>query len=260
MELFNDIVDFTWWSDHILTLARKSGIVTMVDILSGLKVQESNPVYAVLVLERAEQLQGHVFLLENKSREERQNTSNCDRETSDSNAEQMSGDRLNQSSSLMLRWSLVSFSERSVPEMYSILISNHNYETALDFANCHGLDTDEVFKSQWLCSSQGIDEISMFLSKIKDQTFVLSECVDKIGPTEDAVKALLAHGLCLTNRYKFSESEDDECSKIWDFRIARLQLLQFGDRLETYLGINMGRYHAVLNYNFIQSSILWQDV
>ncbi|KAJ6410965.1 hypothetical protein OIU84_007673 [Salix udensis] len=31
-------------------------------------------------------------------------------------------------------------------------------------------------------------------------------------------------------------------SKIWDFCIARLQLLQFRDRLETYMGINMGRF------------------
>ncbi|KAK0592689.1 hypothetical protein LWI29_023622 [Acer saccharum] len=243
--VFSDVVDFTWWSDHILTLARKSGIVTMIDILSGLKLQEKDPVYSVLVLERVEQLQGHVFLLENKSLEETSNTSNHNGGAIDSQfREQIGEDRFNQFNMSMLHWSLISFSEKSVPEMYNMLISNHKYQTAIDFANCHGLDTDEVFKSQWLCSSQGIDEIYMFLSKIKDQAFVLSECVDKVGPTEDAVRALLTHGLRLTDKYKFSESEDHEYTQTWDWdsRIARLKFLQFGDRLETYLGINMGRF------------------
>ncbi|XP_031263403.1 MAG2-interacting protein 2-like, partial [Pistacia vera] len=239
-KLFRDVVDFTWWSDHILTLARKDGIVTMIDIHSGLKVQDSDPVHSVLVLERVEKLKGHVFLLESKSLDERLNTSNFDGGTIDSNhIEPVAEDRFNQFDISILRWSLISLSERSVPDMYNILISNHKYKRAMDFANIHGLDTDEIFKSQWLYSRQGIDEINMFLSKIKDQAFVISECVDKIGPTEDAVKALLAHGLRLTSQYKFSE-EDNEGSQIWDFRLCRLQLLQFGDRLETYLGINMG--------------------
>ncbi|XP_031271389.1 MAG2-interacting protein 2 [Pistacia vera] len=241
-KLLRDVVDFTWWSDHILTLARKDGIVTMIEIHSGLKVQDSDPVHSVLVLERVEKLKGHVFLLESKSLEERLNTSNFDGGTIDSNhIEPVAEDRFNQFDISILRWSLISLSERSVPDMYNILISNHKYKRAMDFANIHGLDTDEIFKSQWLYSRQGIDEINMFLSKIKDQAFVISECVDKIGPTEDAVKALLAHGLRLTSQYKFSE-EDNEDSQIWDFRLCRLQLLQFGDRLETYLGINMGRF------------------
>lgn len=248
----SDITDFAWWSDNILILARKSGIITMIDVLSGLKVKETDPVYSMLVLGTAQKLRGHVFLLESKSVEERFNVSNYDRETVDSNhTVQLIEERFNRSGNTMLYWSLISFSERSVPEMYNILISNRNYQTAIDFANYHGLDTDEVLKSQWLNSSQGTDEINMFLSKIKDQAFILSECVDKVGRTEDSAKALLAHGLHLTNQYKFSETEDDEYSQIWDYRIARLQLLQFGDRLETYLGINMGRYYAVLHYNFL---------
>ena len=121
------------------------------------------------------------------------------------------------------------------------LFLNSKHQAALDFADRYGLDRDEVLKSQWLCSGQGINDINTFLSKIKDKVFVLSECVDKVGPSEEAVKALLTYGLQLTNRYEFSESNNQECSEIWDFRMARLQLLQFSDRLETFLGINMGR-------------------
>ncbi|KAI8028025.1 MAG2-interacting protein 2 [Camellia lanceoleosa] len=82
----------------------------------------------------------------------------------------------------------------------------------------------------------------MFLSVIKDQAFVLSECVDGVGPTEDAMRASIAHGLHLTNQYRFSETEVDENSQIWEFRLARLKLLQFRDKLKTFLGINMGRF------------------
>lgn len=236
-----DIVDFAWWSDRILTLARKGRFVSMIDIISGLSLQKEDPIYPVLVLERIEQLQGHVFLLEMKSPEGGAINSES--------REQVGEDIINQFNMSNLHWTLISFSEKSIPEMYNMLISNRKYETAIDFAKCHGLDMDEVFKSQWLCSRQGVNDIKMFLSKIKDQEFVLSECVDKVGPTEDAARALLMHGLCLTNKYKSSEIEDEKCTQtdVLDTCIARLKLLQFGDRLETYLGINMGRYHAILS-------------
>ncbi|OMO93554.1 Secretory pathway Sec39 [Corchorus olitorius] len=96
-------------------------------------------------------------------------------------------------------------SERSVPEMYKILIGDSKYQAALKFADRYGLDRDEVLKSQWLGSGQGINDINAFLSKIKDLVFVLSQCVDKVGTTEEAVKALLAYGLQLTNRFSMQE-------------------------------------------------------
>ena len=85
-------------------------------------------------------------------------------------------------------------------------------------------------------SGQGINEINTLLTNIKDQDFVLFECVNKVGPTEDVVETLLAYGLHLTSRYRFSKSDDHGNGQIWDFRQVRLQLLQFRDRLETFLG------------------------
>ncbi|KAJ6881369.1 hypothetical protein NC651_028058 [Populus alba x Populus x berolinensis] len=236
-ELLNDIVDFTWWSDRIMTLAKRGGILAMLDIVTGLKFQEHNHLYSMLVLDRIQQFQGRIFVLDSKV------PSKPHRESGNVyNVERVTGGRSDQLDVSQLHWSLISLSKRSVPEMYNILISNCEYQAALDFANHHGLDRDEVLKSQWLHSSQGKDGINMFLSNIKDRSFVLSECVDKVGPTEDAVKALLSYGLQVTDQFCFSESEADEGSQIWDFRMARLQLLQFRDRLETYMGINMGRF------------------
>ncbi|KAF5731302.1 hypothetical protein HS088_TW19G00909 [Tripterygium wilfordii] len=242
-EISSDIVDFTWWSDRIVVLAKRSGIVTMFDILCGVKLQEDDPVYSMPVLERVYQFQGHLFILESILPQEGCNKFNCDKKITDLQcSEEIAEDRFDQFDISRLCWCLISFSQRSVLEMYNILISDRQYQAALDFADHHSLDRDEVLKSQWLHSGQGVDEINIFLSNIQDQAFVLSECINRVGPTEDALKTLLAYGLRLTNQYGFSESGDHESPQLWDFRLARLQLLQFGDRLETYLGINMGRF------------------
>ncbi|XP_062120026.1 MAG2-interacting protein 2 [Humulus lupulus] len=241
-EIFTYVVDFTWWSNHVLAISKKPGVVTMIDICSGLRVQENDPVFSMPVLDRANQFQGNLFLLESMSDEERDNLSNSSG-TSDSHCiEQITEDGFNNIDISKLSWNLITFSKKSIHEMYEILISNRSYQDALEFADCHRLDKDEVIKSQWLHSPQGLTEINMYLSKIKDQVFILSECVDKVGPTEDSVKALLEYGLRITNQYKFSERQDPESNQIWDFRVSRLKILQFRDRLETYLGINMGRF------------------
>lgn len=260
-ELLSDIVDFTWWSDHIITLAKRGGIITMLDIFTSLKLQANDPVYLMPVLERVQQFQGQIFVIESKSSEERKMQYNHNRESADSHhIEQTAEDACNQFDVSQMCWSLISMSQRSVPEMYNILISNHKYQVALDFANRHGLDSDEVLKSQWLNSGKGVSEINMFLSNIKDIGFILSECVDKVGPTEDAVKALIAYGMHVTDQSRFTASRDHEGSHIWHFRMARLRLLQFRDRLETYLGINMGRYFILFPCGKLVADIIEIDV
>lgn len=238
----SNVVDFTWWSDHLIAFANRSGIVTMLDVISGSNVQQDDTDYSMPVLDRVQKFPGHIFLLESILSKERYSALNSEKADDMHHVELITEDSFNQFDISRLQWSLISFSERSVLEMYNILINKQKYQAALDFASCHGLDKDEVLKSQWLNSGQGKYEINMFLSKIKDQVFIVSECLDKVGPTEDAVRALLAYGLRLTDQYRFSESEHHENGQVWNFRISRLQLLQFNDRLETYLGINMGRF------------------
>uniref|UniRef100_A0A2P2JRB4 Uncharacterized protein MANES_01G037200 n=1 Tax=Rhizophora mucronata TaxID=61149 RepID=A0A2P2JRB4_RHIMU len=239
---FVDIKDFTWWSDQIIVFVKRDGVVTLFNIFTGLELQENNHVCVMPVLDRVQQLEGHIFLLESRLSKEIQVSSNYNEEASDPcHSEQATGGCGCYDVSL-LRWSLISFSQRSVFEMYNILIHNNRYDAALDFADHHGLDRDEVFKSQWLNSAQGLNEINLFLSNIRDQGFVISECVDKVGETEGAVRALLSYGLQITEQFSFSKFKDCECDQIWEFRMVRLQLLQFRDRLETYVGINMGRF------------------
>ncbi|XP_031381223.1 MAG2-interacting protein 2 isoform X1 [Punica granatum] len=239
-ELLSGIVDFTWWSDQILTLAKRNGNLAMIHASSGLKVKDNNHAYHLPVLERFAELEGQVFLVDTKSGERIYSSTTGGKNDLPfilQNTE-YSFDHFDVS---RLHWSLMTFSERSLQEMYDILISTKKYQVALEFADAHGLDRDEVLKSQWLHSDQGSKEISNILSIIKDRAFILSECIEKVGSTEDAAKALLEYGLLLTSENAFSDS-DGESDAFWDFCISRLKLLQYRDRLETYVGINMGRF------------------
>uniref|UniRef100_A0A0A0M3A9 Sec39 domain-containing protein n=1 Tax=Cucumis sativus TaxID=3659 RepID=A0A0A0M3A9_CUCSA len=240
--IFYDILDFTWWSDHILTVARRGGLVVMIDILSGINVQEDSPMYSRPIVERGQQLEGQNFLLECLENKGISDPTKYKDHGELHDMDQRMEESINNLDISRLEWSLLSLTQRSVLEMYSILIRNQKYRDALIFSDSYGLDKDEILKSQWLHSNQGTNEMNAYLSKIKDQVFVLSECIEKVGPTEDTVKAMLDYGLKLTNRYQFLDVEDLESNEIWSFRLARLRLLQFKDRLETYLGINMGRF------------------
>ena len=70
-KFLNGIVDFTWWSDHTLVLAKKSGTVIMFDILSSIKLMGNDHVYSMPVSERVQQFQRQSFLLESTSSEEK---------------------------------------------------------------------------------------------------------------------------------------------------------------------------------------------
>lgn len=249
---FVGFMDFTWWCDHIIAIVDRNGVVMLIDILNGSKVQEEDPAYFFPALGRAQKCRGYLFLLASLSSKETSSPSDFALSEDLLQTEWIVEDRLKQFHLSRLLWFLVSFSEKSVPEMYGLLIRKRNYQAALDFADSHGLDKDEVLKSQWLNSSQGVNEINIFLANIKDRNFVVFECVHRIGPTEDAVKALLAYGLRITDHNRFSEVDNDDSSEVWDVRLARLQILQYKDRLETFLGINMGRF-SVQEYNKFRS-------
>ncbi|CAL9082320.1 unnamed protein product [Musa acuminata var. zebrina] len=233
---FFDVVDVSWWADNILILSNMNASITMYDTLNCVKVSENDPIFCMPLIGRVKHHQGFVFILENAS--------SGSMSVNSQQIEDVTSGNYIERDAARSSWTLMSFSERSVSEMYTILVKSQKYQDALEFASHHKLDTDEVFKAQWLDSFQGIPEINLYLSKIKDMVFVLSECVNRVGTTEDVVQALLSHGLRISDRYEFSDSDVSDCSPFWNIRMFRLQLLQFRDRLETFMGINMGRFLA----------------
>lgn len=239
---FKDIIDISWWTNHVLILVNSSGYFIMYDVLNDKTVLKDGPHFCMPVIERPKFTQGHVFVLEGRSFE------------GGLSEPEQTGSKIsiniNQLYDSKLHWSLLSISGRSVLEMYSILICNQQYHSALEFADRHGLDKDEVIKAQWLNSCYGVQDVDLFLSKISDRMFALSECIEKVGPTEGAVKALLSYGIHITEDYLFSNFNNEESCLLWDFWVARLQLLQYRDKLDTFVGINMGRFSAEEYSNF----------
>ncbi|KAL9690010.1 hypothetical protein QQ045_010403 [Rhodiola kirilowii] len=242
----SDVADFTWWSDRIVTIADRNGRMSMVDILNSCEVMCNSRVYSLPVMERVRSIGRQIFMLETTVCEEKSG-SLCHRDGNDYNTD-LSYTELSSRREFDKMWSLISFSERSIAEMYNLLIVKQDYQTAADLADCHGLDKD-IFKAQWSHSEQKINDVTKYLFKVKDQAFVLSECLDQVGATEDAERALLSRGIQITEQNRFSEIDQDS-EQVWDLRIKRIQLLQYKDKLETYLGINMGRFSALEYKNF----------
>lgn len=236
-----DVKDISWWTDNIIMVVRGDGSVNMYNITENKVVSQDDLVLSTPILERAKATEGHAFILQS-GRDERNTPFDKQMDgDSEPNLPSSSGDH-QQSGMDKMFWSLISFSRVTMAEMYSILIRKNRFKEALDFASRYNLDKDEVLKARWLQCDGDTYEIDSYLSSIKDEVFVLSECVNKVGPTEVDLRALLSFGLRITENYKFSELDNSSEGASWDKRIFRLRLLWHRDILETFLGINMGRY------------------
>ncbi|XP_040385831.1 MAG2-interacting protein 2 isoform X2 [Oryza brachyantha] len=237
-----DVKDISWWTDNILMLVKEKGNISMYSISGNRIVSDDDNVLSTPQLEKARAVEGYTFVLQS-SRYEGNTTFEKEMDC-DSKPNLHNVSRSNQCSEMdKIFWRLISFSKITVQEMYSVFIRESRYKEALDFACQYNLDKDEVLKAQWLRSDGDIHDIESYLANIKDQIFVLSQCINKVGPTENALKALLSFGLRITDHFKFSDDSID--GSAWHCRIIRLRLLRYIDLLETFLGINMGRFAAV---------------
>lgn len=78
-------------------------------------------------------------------------------------------------------------------------ISNLDFKGALDLAQKYDLDTDYVYQAQWLSSNVSEKTISDYLSKIKNNIWVIESCLDRIPSTPENLLLLIEYGLKLTN-------------------------------------------------------------
>lgn len=137
-------------------------------------------------------------------------------------------------------WRLSSIVERSKDEMFLIKIKEGNYVAAMQLAQKYALDVDEVYKARWTMSDFGKLAVSENLTKVCDRKWVVRECLTRVCSTQEAMTSLLVYGLVETenNSCEDKSAHDDET---WWFRMERLRLLQYKDRLETFLGMHNGR-------------------
>jgi hypothetical protein len=217
------VKDISWWTDSILMVVKEDGRISMYSIAENMLISKDDPILSTPLLEKAKAIEGYAFVLQSSRQ-----------------MDSVPGDHQHTEMNKVF-WSLVSFSKVTVLEMYSVLIRENRQKDALNFASQYNLDKDDVLKACWLHSAGDIHDIESYLANIKDQAFVLSECVNKVAPTEVAFKSLLSFGLRITDRYNFSEPDKSSEASAWDCRVIRLLLLWYNDLLETFLGINMGR-------------------
>ncbi|KAI4982337.1 hypothetical protein ZWY2020_022829 [Hordeum vulgare] len=181
MRLFRFIltgVDISWWTDNIIIIVKEDGKISMYNIDEDMVVSKGDLVLSTPLLEKAKAIEGYAFVLQSSRQ-----------------MDSIPGDHQHTEMDKIF-WSLVSFSKVTVLEMYSVLIRKNRQRRLWSLP-----------PTCWLHSAGDIHDIQSYLMNIKDQAFVLSECVNKSS-------------------------------------IIRLRLLWYNDLLETFLGINMGRFSA----------------
>lgn len=81
-----------------------------------------------------------------------------------------------------------------------------DYGPAEKLAEKFGLDTDDVFKPQWLASDFGTEAVRDVLSRVEDAEWVVAECEKRVCPSFDSMSASLSSGLRFTERYVHPEN------------------------------------------------------
>lgn len=237
--------DAEWWSDKAVVVARCDGSVDLLRV-PGLAtlLDESLPRFhpGCLLKKGAT---GHIFVLDASSTRETEETQQQVGEVKKPNWFSWMMQRgAKQQQNLDRGWRLTSFVERSKSEMFEILIEQRDYEAALQLAHKYGLDVDQVYKARWRSSDFGKEGLHLSLARVRDHKWVVKECMTRVCPSQDSMNSLLVFGLMETEPYVHSAETDDsnDDDDAWFFRLARLRLLQYKERLETFLGIHMGRF------------------
>jgi hypothetical protein len=151
-------------------------------------------------------------------------------------------------------WRLLSLQEYTVPELFEELLQDGKFNFALSLAATYDLEKEKVYKRRWLCSNYELEDIEENLPKIQDTKWLLGECLQKICPSMEAMNSLLQHGLhildLLLRHDSFKGTVQDSWSR--ELCLKRIQILQYNDRLETYIGLSMGRcsYAKTSKVNF----------
>ncbi|KNE63495.1 hypothetical protein AMAG_08617 [Allomyces macrogynus ATCC 38327] len=134
------------------------------------------------------------------------------------------------------------------------LTVDRDYQGALDMARAHGMTTDVVYQTQWLHlqereqqpDDQAVitpESVTTILGQVTDTIWVLRACAETVPRDPTAARALLVHGLQLTEstadavRRAAAESAiEPDLAVLVEFRLTLLRLL---DRLELFTRIHL---------------------
>ncbi|KAJ3132279.1 hypothetical protein HDU90_007471 [Geranomyces variabilis] len=136
-------------------------------------------------------------------------------------------------------------------------IAMAEYDAASKLAVENDLSKDDIYKAQWLASEVTEETVSDYLSNIKDRSWVMRTCVERVPSNVKATYLLLRYGLKQTDRITFEDVEkeiedaltdsgspverrDDADSadmSVASLCVFRTRLLKYLNRLETHRAI-----------------------
>lgn len=226
-ESLSGVREACWWSENALALLKNDGLFVIASVPDLRTVSRfccgflSDKICINYASQRC------IFVLESISEEPGQQT-------------MRSGSFVDLKRS---GWRLVTMQEYTVIQLFKILLESADFNFALDLAERYKLEKDTVYKRQWLLSDWGLEAVKRTLFKIEDRSWVLKECLERVCPTMEAMHVLLRHGLdivdlCVGSGHLRYAAQD---AAIGYFCLSRLRLLQYSDRLETYLGLSLDR-------------------
>ncbi|KAF6217296.1 hypothetical protein GE061_001650 [Apolygus lucorum] len=152
-------------------------------------------------------------------------------------------------------------------ELFWRKIDSNEYSGALELAEEFGLNSDEVYKKLWRTSAVSSISITDNLSKIKNKSWVLNECVQRIPESFSGAEDLFKFGFnetSLNNTFdgKFASPKDvisdptfscDSLDQLQKERIiTRVILLNYADKLRAYKEILGGNPDVDGTYDMVQ--------
>jgi hypothetical protein len=232
----SDIVDIGWWGDEALALLQRNGSLTVrglsgdeENLLRDKELEVFNPSSMICSVANSAEQTRRVLILEGP----------------DPSAMQQDA-----------VLSVCSLRQVTPEESMATNLKHHEYGEAYSIAQYYGIDTDRVYKQQWLDLPVTADNNSNLLSKVKDHSWIFEQCVNRVVNTGREARCLLDYGLYLAHvprlqkwvtrmaaRTKASSTEGDppelneqECAAC----AQRDRLVRYRQRLSTHIEIQRG--------------------
>ena len=150
---------------------------------------------------------------------------------------------------------LCSLQQTTPEESYRAKLASKEYGSALSVAQYYGLDTDPVYKAQWLDVTVSSESNSDFLAKVKEPGWALEQCLHRVVNTGKEARCLLDYGMHLTHlarlqQYVQSVDSVDEADRPDEpitltaeevgLCVARAELVRHRNRLSTHIEAQRG--------------------
>ncbi|GAU94122.1 hypothetical protein RvY_05951 [Ramazzottius varieornatus] len=219
-------LDAQWWSDTVIVLCQAGGIISLLDVTERVLTNAAHGSFEQFSpgCTISQNLGDRFFILEENSTgadASLHNTSSINDEEDIVSAvrqtlRSISSEDIAEGSEFDKRrnasFKLHCFKAASPLEMFNRKLQHEEYGEALLIAQRFNLDADVVYQRRWMTNRITKDTIAEFLMKVKDVSWVLRECLERVPDSPDVVRQLLHLGLSLTDLGKIAQS-NPECYK-----------------------------------------------